>query len=206
MARPRPRPAPWVIAVLGPFAGTALGVVSRWWMRLVTDDPEFSWNGTIFIVLAFTIVGLGHGLVWAARRAQVRRRWSTPARMVAVVLTLPMFVGAGGMMLPTVWGASLACHRADWRRSGRVAAAAIALPIPIVITLDIVRGGITLGRILGLVLMAATYVIVVRSLAAVVAPIDDGWRMRRWLRIVLIAASVLLVLLVVVSAVGVASV
>ncbi|HSP27497.1 MAG TPA: hypothetical protein VLN74_03025, partial [Ilumatobacteraceae bacterium] len=47
----------WQIVLIGPFAGAALGVVARWWMRLISDDPEFTWSGTIFIVLAFTVMG-----------------------------------------------------------------------------------------------------------------------------------------------------
>ena len=93
---------------LGLLAGVALGAIARGWMRLITDDPEFSWSGTIFIVAAFGITGLGHGIAWAARRAGLRRRWSTVARIVGAMLTLPLFVGAGAIMLPTVVGAAMA--------------------------------------------------------------------------------------------------
>ena len=34
----------------GLFGGFALGVIARAWMRLITEDPEFTWKGTIFIV------------------------------------------------------------------------------------------------------------------------------------------------------------
>jgi hypothetical protein len=42
----------WWIVVVAPFAGAALGVVARCWMRLITEDSEFTWSGTIFIVVA----------------------------------------------------------------------------------------------------------------------------------------------------------
>ena len=67
------RPA-WQIAIVAPFAGVLIGTVARWWMRLITDEPEFSWNGTIFIVGAFTVAATGHGIAWASRRADLRRR------------------------------------------------------------------------------------------------------------------------------------
>ena len=42
----------------GLIGGCALGVFARLWMRLIAEDPDFTWNGTIFIVLAFTIFGV----------------------------------------------------------------------------------------------------------------------------------------------------
>jgi hypothetical protein len=198
------RPA-WQIVLVAPFAGAVIGIVARGWMRLITDEPEFSWNGTIFIVGAFTVAATGHGLAWAARRAHLRRRWTSPARIVAAVLTLPIFVGAGVMMMPTVLCASLARHRSDWPKALRVILALIALPAPVIIAVDIARNGITPARVLGAVLLVATYTVVVRSTGAIVAPIDDGWRMRRSVRILVVAAAGLLVLFAVTSVVGVAT-
>lgn len=37
----------------GLFGGLALGVVARAWMRFISDGPEFTWSGTIFILAAF---------------------------------------------------------------------------------------------------------------------------------------------------------
>jgi hypothetical protein len=171
-------------------------------MRLITDDPEFSWSGTIFIVLAFTVAGAGHGVAWAVRRAGVRRRWSTTARVAAGVLTLPIFAGAGGMMLPTVFGASVAGARTDWPRAARVAAALVAIPVPVIIGADLVDNGITPGVLLGALLMVATYGVVVRSSYAIVAPITDGWRLPRIVRVVTVVAVAMFVLFTVISAVG----
>jgi hypothetical protein len=209
-ARPAttPRRRTWRILVAAPFAGATVGAivgaVSRWWMRLISDDPDFSWSGTIFIVLAFTVMGAGHGIAWAGRHSGGRRRWSTVARVVAAVLTLPIFTGAGAMMLPTVAGASLARWRTDWPRSARAVATLLALPGPIVVAVDIFGEGVTASRVLGAALLAATYVLVVRSLRAVVAPLDDGWRMRRWHRIVAVGATVLLLGFVTTSTIGIA--
>ena len=193
----------WQIVLIGPFAGAALGVVARWWMRLISDDPEFSWSGTIFIVLAFTVMGAAHGLAWASRRAGARRRWTTVARIVAAVLTLPIFTGAGAIMLPTVFGASVARSRTDWPRVVRVLFVALAIPMPLVIGAELVGNGVTPRSVFGAVLMVATYSVIVRSMDAIVAPIDDGWRLRRSVKVFTAVATALLVLLAASSAVGI---
>ncbi|HSP27099.1 MAG TPA: hypothetical protein VLN74_01030, partial [Ilumatobacteraceae bacterium] len=193
----------WQIVLIGPFAGAALGVVARWWMRLISDDPEFTWSGTIFIVLAFTVMGAAHGLAWAVRRAGAGRRWTTVARVVAAVLTLPIFTGAGSIMLPTVFGASVARSRTDWPKAVRVLVLVLAIPVPIVIGADLVGNGVTLRSVLGAVLMVATYIVIVRSMHAIVAPIDDGWRLRRSVKVLTAVATALLVLLAATSAVGI---
>ncbi len=82
-------------------------------------------------------------------------------------------------------------------------AALVALPIPIIIAADLVDHGITLGVLLGVVLMVATYAVVVRSSFAITAPIADGWRMPRALRVLGLVAAAIAVLFIVFSAVGV---
>lgn len=198
----RRQPPVWWIVFVAPLAGAALGVVARCWMRLITDDPEFSWSGTIFIVLAFTIAGAGHGVAWATRRAGLPRRWTTTARVTAGVLTLPIFTGAGAMMLPTVFGASVAGARSDWPRAFRLVAALAAIPVPIVIAADLVDNGITPGVLVGVVLMVATYTLIVRSSYAIVAPIGDGWRLPRLARVLALVAAAMVVLFVAFSVVG----
>jgi hypothetical protein len=209
-ARPGPigfrhgRQAAWAIPI-GIVVGTALGVIARGWMRLLADDPEFTWSGTIFIVAAFTITGFGHATAWAALRTTRRRRWATPVRIIGGFLTLPLFVGAGGMMLPTVAGASLARWRGDWPRPARVAMIMVATPIPVVLAVQTWRDGFGWRQAAGLLLLAATYTIVVTTIRPVVAPLDDGWRMPRFVRIVAIAAGVLVLTAMVVLVVGVSA-
>ena len=194
----------WLVP-FGLFAGATLGSVARGWMRLITDDPEFSWSGTIFIVAAFAIAGLGHGIAWAARRADRRRRWSTVARVVGAVLTLPLFGGAGAIMLPTVVGAALARWRPDWRRSARAAVIVVATPTPVVLVVGVWRDGMDARRALGLLLFGATYLLIVASMRSIVAPLGDGWRMRRAVRIVLVVAGVLALLGLAMATVGVST-
>lgn len=184
------------------LGGAVLGIVARWWMRLLTDDPEFTWGGTVFIVLAFVVAGAGHSVARLARR-RAGRRWSTVARVLGGVLTLPLFVGAGGMMLPTVLGAGLARWRTDWRRAPRVAAALLAAPVPVVLAIQVLSERPGLRTSGGLALLAVTYAAVVTSFGSVVAPLGDGWRVPRWLRRLTIVAIVVLGAVVAISMFGV---
>jgi len=49
--------------LLGALCGAAWGVAARVWMRLITTTPEFTWSGTLSIVGATTVAGLGMGAV-----------------------------------------------------------------------------------------------------------------------------------------------
>ncbi len=42
--------------------GLALGVISRVWMRLISNEPEFSCGGTVVVVGVFVLSGLGTGI------------------------------------------------------------------------------------------------------------------------------------------------
>ena len=108
-------------------------------------------------------------------------------------------------MLPTVLGASVARDRTDWPRALRMVAAVVALPAGISVAVGLARGGVTPGRLLGTLLLVITYTVFVRSNSAIVAPIDDGWKMRRPLRILLVIAVGLLALFALTSVVGVAA-
>lgn len=169
-------------------AGIALGAVARWWMRLLSDDPEFSWSGTIAIVAAFTVAGTGRGVAALARRSR-RRRWSTVGRLVGAVLTLGLFVAGGSLMFPTVAAGSLAAWRSDWPRWARIVPGALALSGPVLLAAERLRTRVTPGRVAGVVLFVATYTVVVWAMRPVAAPLADGWRLPRWLRIVAVVAG-----------------
>lgn len=195
------RPSVWSIPI-GVVAWVALGFVARWWMRLITDEPEFTWSGTIFIVVAFGVTGVGHSIARVVR-SRARRRWSTVARFAGGVLSLPLFVGAGAMMLPTVVGASLARWRPDWPRTARIVAALLAAPVPAFIVVSVVRERLDAGSALGLALFAGTYVVIVDSMRSVVAPLRDGWRMPTVLRWLLAAFGALVFAAVALAIVGI---
>jgi hypothetical protein len=135
---PAAAPPPPVLPILavGAVGGFTLGVIARAWMRLISEDPEFTWSGTTFIVAGFTIFGLAQSTVAVARSRVHRRSRLTIVRTIAAVAMLPLFVAAGALMMPTVVGCGLAIARTQWRSITRilclvVAAAPVLLMTPI---------------------------------------------------------------------------
>lgn len=81
----------------GLLLGVAWGVLARVWMRLVSDSPSFSWEGTLFILGLAGWFGIGLGVVAAARQRQGGWWWR-----LAVLPTLLLFAGPGMLFLPPV--------------------------------------------------------------------------------------------------------
>ena len=175
---------PRVISTLaiGLFGGAALGIAARAWMRLISDDPEFSWGGTIFIIIAFTIFGFTQSIVAVARR-RTRRRWTlTLARVIGTVGLLPIFVGAGSLMLPTVVGGGLAFARVEWHRMARGICIVLAAAPLLFVGGNLVSSfGWSLHALAGFVAMLAVYGTVVRATRFTFAAQPGGRRRPRWL-------------------------
>jgi hypothetical protein len=122
-------------ALTGFLLGIAWGVVGRVWMRLISTEPAFSWQGTLLLVGAASLAGAVLGVVGAARRRGASGWW----RLLYVVVPV-LFAGAGLPLLPAVvlggWGL---------RRGpiGRLVAALALLSAPVIliaITWDQVTG------------------------------------------------------------------
>ena len=90
-------------ALAGMGLGAAWGVAARVWMRLVSESPEFSWAGTLFIVGGFAVAGLLLGLAYGVVGAGGSSWWR-----LLVLPTLVLFAGAGAPLLPAYlvggWG------------------------------------------------------------------------------------------------------
>ncbi len=115
-------------AALGLALGAAWGAAARGWMRLVSTEPEFSWEGTLAIVGFATLLGLLVGLVTIALR-QGRSGWWR----LAVVPGLILFLSPGIVMLPgCVIGGIAAARRT---RRGWLVAAGGAAVVPLVMSL-----------------------------------------------------------------------
>jgi hypothetical protein len=184
---------PIPVALLGGLlGGVLLGAAARAWMRLISTDHEFTWNGTIFIVLAFTIHGLTQAVARVVRRSTERRSAVTCARVVGFIGTLPLFAAAGGIMFPTVIGGSLARYRTDWSRWLRVLLTLVALvPIGLVTSGLIDDWGWSWRTLTGIVGLLAIYGVVIAEERATLAPQPDGWRMPRAARITIGVLSAL---------------
>lgn len=179
--------------VVGLVGGLLLGVLARAWMRFISEDPQFSWSGTVFIVGGFTVFGLAQSLVAVARRRIARRPVLTVLRVIGGVATLPLFAAAGALMFPTVVGAGLAIARPEWRRATRVVCAVVAMG-PVLFVGNDLRGsfGWSVRTFGGFVAMLALYSVVVWATRFTLVAQSDGWSLPRWARIVLVVGVTVL--------------
>jgi hypothetical protein len=174
----RPR-VPRTLAA-GVIVGLILGIGARAWMRLISDEPEFSWSGTVFIVVAFTILGLTQAIAITGR-GRAQRRWSRAVtRIVGAIGMLPIFAGAGAIMLPTVVGGGIAVWRTTWRPWARAVVAVMAIGPIALVTIGLVdKFGWSLRSLAGLVVLLMLYgAVVAAARTSFVRPVD-GLRIPR---------------------------
>jgi hypothetical protein len=163
----------WKIILASVLGGLVLGIVARLWMRWISTDPEFTWGGTIGIVVAFTIFSTTQATIYAARRRVKTKRFTSVIRGVGIFFTLPLFTAAGAIMFPTVTLISIAVWQKKMDRKVRAALCVIGSVIPIIQ----IRGFIsdfgwtiaTLGRTL---LFIAIYFTVVMLIKPTISPFE----------------------------------
>lgn len=145
---------------LGALCGLVLGVMARAWMRLISSDPEYTWHGTLSIVIGFA--WFGAWTTGASLLVRSSRRWRRAvARGLGVLGTLPLFAAAGGVMLPTVaFGTWLAARppRRWWLRLPILAVAAV--PVLFVTKAIIDAFGASVRSAAGIAGMVALYTVV----------------------------------------------
>jgi drug/metabolite transporter (DMT)-like permease len=95
----------------GLLAGTLWGVVARMFMRLLSDDPQFSWEGTLGIIGMSAVAGALVGLVHGARLAGRSRWWR-----LAALPGLLLFAGPGSLLLPAAVGMAVVLLGRPWAR------------------------------------------------------------------------------------------
>ena len=147
-----------LIALKGALIGLAAAVLARGWMRLVAEDPEFTWGGTIAILAMFTLFGLCTGFVGAAL-ARGRTGWWR----LAALPGLGAFLAQGIVVLPlALLSAGLFAPRGPlWLRWGLAAVGVVVtvtiaddqgtvnLPLTIAGMLALgLAGGVGWGRVL----------------------------------------------------------
>jgi hypothetical protein len=149
---------------LGALGGLTLGVVARAWMRLIAEDPAFTWSGTMFIVIGFTVFGSTQAVV-SVTYGRARRRLPTiAARLLGVIGMLPLFMAAGAVMLPTAVGGGLALARVEWPRWARAVALAVAaVPIAFVGRDLVITFGWSVRALAGFVGLVAIYAVIART-------------------------------------------
>jgi hypothetical protein len=185
--------------VAGGIAGGAtLGIVARLWMRLIADEPDYTRDGTIFVVMAFTIFVTAQTVAATVLAHASRPVARGAARVIGVVGLLPLFIGAGGIMLPTVVAGGFAFARTNWPRWMRVACLVVAtLPIIGVSSGIIGDFGWSVHSLGGVALLVAVYGTVVVIERATFAPRAGAprrpWSGRSvWFRVVVPVAALLI--------------
>ena len=102
----------WAAVLGGTGVGLLWGVVARLGMRAISADPEFSVEGTAFIIGAFTFAGAFAGLAFAARRRDWRGWRLYVPRTLAVIAVAPL--GRGAFVIVAAILAALGVARRDW--------------------------------------------------------------------------------------------
>jgi hypothetical protein len=175
------------ILAWGVLGGFALGAIARAWMRLIAEDPEFTWAGTIFIVAAFTIFGFAQSIAAVARRRATRRWTLTVARLIGAVGFMPLFIGAGALMLPTVVGGGFALARTDWRPFLRVICLlAAAGPVVLVGSQLVGSFGWSVHTLAGFLAMLAIYGTIIISTRFTMSARADGRRLNGRVRVAIL--------------------
>jgi len=165
----------WKIVIFAMLVGLSLGTVARLWMRWISTDPEFTWGGTIGIVVVFTIFTSIQAMIYTLRKRVISKRLTLVIRCVGAFFTLPLFTAAGAVMFPTVLLASIATWRKKIDKKVRIALSIISFVIPIIQIKDFGSdfgwNFMTLGRSLIFILI---YCVVILMLKPTLMPYEGS--------------------------------
>ena len=191
---------PRLIPLQGLLAGLVLGAIAavpaRVWMRLVTtDEPAFSWSGTLFIVGAFSVMVGVAGAVAGARLRGWRGYGMAAMRTAGLVVVLPLAAGAGLLLAPTLLIGALAAGRTTWPTAVRTVLVGLAALPVLAVHVQALRNGLGAGRaLIALLLCLLVYGGLILALAQSVRPVPGGPAVpRRALGLLLAGSAVLLV-------------
>jgi hypothetical protein len=122
------------LVLAGVAGGFVWGILARLWMRLIATDPDFTWGGTIFILIATSLFGLGVGGAAAGRRSL--RRWvRRVTRVLGAIPLILLSAGAGMIMVATIVPMTLALTERRWWKPVRLALLALSL-LPAKVVVD----------------------------------------------------------------------
>lgn len=181
------------------MGGLAWGMIARLWMRFISTNPEFTWSGTLFIVIGFGIAGLAQSGAYLGRRANLARPAMTALRVVAVIALLPLGVAAGASMFPTIILATLALTHHTWPRWLRGIVAAVALVPAVATALSFFDDLSLIPAVLAVIWFIAIYAGIIWAARFSLGPQLDGWRLPvavRVLGVVALAPLILLAILI----------
>jgi hypothetical protein len=186
----------WPLVLAGGLVvGLAWGINARLWMRFISTSAEFTWSGTLFIVIAFGIVGLAQAAAYLGRRASLTRRLLTGLRTLGVISLLPLGFGAGASMIPTVILATVAWTHRAWPRWLRGTLAVAALAPAVATALSFFGDLPPIRAAVGTIWFVVIYSLIIWAARYSLGPQLDGWRVPLAARVVGLAALAALVLL-----------
>jgi phosphoglycerol transferase MdoB-like AlkP superfamily enzyme len=187
----------WKIILAAVFGGLVLGIVARLWMRWISTDPEFSWGGTLGIVIAFTIFATTQATIYVLRRRVISRRLTSVIRGVGTFFTLPIFTAAGAVMFPTVILASIAVWRKKIYTDVRIALLVISFVIPAIqikgIGSDFGWNFVTLGRSLLFILIYSVVILLLKPTLTPYEGSDSKVELTKRFKLILIAVFTIFV-------------
>ena len=164
-----------LVLTTGLLGGLAWGVFARTWMRFIAVYAEFTWSGTLLIIIGFGIVGLAQSAVYLGRRRSLRRPAMTALRVVGVVMLMPLAFGAGAIAFPTIVLAPLALTQRNWHLWVRRAMGAIALIPMVTISMSIFEDISTGRAVIGSVWVLFIYAVLAWAAHFSLSPQLDGW-------------------------------
>lgn len=174
----------YVVLGSGLLFGVAWGVFARLWMSFIASDPEFTWGGTLGIVIGFGIAGTGQAGSYLAARAGLPRRWRTAVRILGFISLLPLGVAAGAVMLPAAVLAAAVWGHDEWPRATRILiAGACALPTAAVARIVAVDLGLA-KTLIALPWFLLVYAVIAWAARFTLGPQRDGWRPPMVLRLI----------------------
>jgi len=166
----------WALVLLaGLVGGLLFGVNARLWMRFIAIRSEFTWSGTLIIVIGFGIVGFAQSAVYLGRRRAMGRPALTVLRVIGCVLLLPLAFGAGAVAFPTIVLVPLALTQRNWPLWFRWTIGAVAV-VPMVVVTKSIFDDLSVGRgAIGAIWFLSIYAILTWAARFSLEPQQDGW-------------------------------
>ena len=122
------------LVLAGVTGGLVWGILARLWMRLISTDPEYTWSGTLFILIVTTLFVLCFGGAAAGGRSP--RRWvRRVTRVLGAMSLIFLSMAAGSILVASVVPATLALTERRWWKPVRVALLALSL-LPAKVVVD----------------------------------------------------------------------
>ena len=107
------------------------------------------------------------------------------ALVIGAIAMMPLFAGAGALMLPTVIGGGLAYTRIQWHPIIRSVCLLVATAPVVIVGSELVGSfGWSLRSATGFAIMLAVYAAIIWAARFTMSPQLDGWRPNRWLTII----------------------